>query len=86
MFNENLERALGNIDLSTDKSSWSRFCEWLSSFHDLDVYRLSEFNTFSEFEEDGEIRLPLKYFEKIKDLWIKWSRAVESDIVAKASI
>ena len=82
MINESLNRVLGNIDLGTDKAAWVRFRDWIESFHEISTTRLTQFNTFSEFNENGEVELPLKYFDAIKDLWVKWSKAVESDMAA----
>jgi len=81
MFTEKLNRALGNVDLNTDKVAWLRFCEWAHSFHDIDVNSLIKYDNFAMFEKN-EFKLPLKYLEAIKDLWIKWSKAVEFDRLA----
>jgi hypothetical protein len=78
MFNENLQSALNNID--TSKETWLRFCEWAHSFHDIDTRKLVKFGSFAALEKNGEVELPLKYLESIKDLWVKWSKAVASDI------
>jgi hypothetical protein len=86
MIKENLDRVLNDVDLNHDKPAWLRFREWLESFHELNTAKLVQFSTFSEFDKIGEIELPLKYFESIRDLWIKWSKAVEADIVANSSI
>jgi hypothetical protein len=83
MFNENLQRALNNVDPNTDKRTWYRFCEWAHAFHDIDTKELVEFGTFAMLERNGEVALPLKYLESIKDLWIKWTKAVESDNVSQ---
>jgi len=83
MFSEDLQRALDNIDPNTDKEAWIRFCEWAHSFHDIDTTELIKFGTFSALERDGELKLPLKYLESIKDLWVKWTKAVESDNVSQ---
>lgn len=85
-FNENLERTLDNIDLNTDRAAWFRFCEWVHSFHDVDTSALVKFDDFAAFEKNGEVELPLKYLESIKDLWIKWSKAVEADLLSNKSI
>jgi hypothetical protein len=81
MLCEDLDRALKNVDLNTDQSAWSRFCEWANTFHDIDINKLTKFNDFSAFEKHGGVELPLKYLESIKDLWVKWSKAVESDMI-----
>ena len=81
MLLENLQRALDNIDLNTDIGAWGRFCEWIHAFHDVDTRELVKFKTFAVLEKNGEVKLPLKYLESIKDLWIKWTKAVESDMV-----
>ena len=79
MITEALNRALYDINPNTDKSTWLRFREWLHSFHDVDTSKLAPFDDFAAFEKNGEARLPLKYLESIKDLWVKWNKAVEAD-------
>ena len=84
MITEALDRALDNIDPNTDKPTWLRFREWLHSFHDVDTSKLYSFDDFAIFEKHGEAKLPLKYLESIKDLWIKWNKAVEIDKMSNA--
>lgn len=79
MLSEKLDRILNNTDQNTDRSAWLKFCEWIHSFHDVDVNKLIKFRNFYEFEQKATIELPLKYLESIKDLWIKWNKAVEVD-------
>lgn len=79
MLNEKLDRVLNNTDYNTNRSAWLEFCEWIHSFHDVNVSKLTKFHNFSEFEEKATIELPLKYLESIKDLWVKWNKAVEAD-------
>jgi hypothetical protein len=86
MLKENLDRALNDIDLDSDKSAWLRFLDWISSFHELDTTKLVRLESFSKFSEVGSVELPLKYFESIRDLWIKWSKAVKADIISEPSI
>jgi hypothetical protein len=83
MLNEKLQRALDDVNPNTDKATWLKFCDWAQSFHDIDTKELVRFNNFAALESNGEIRLPLKYLESIKDLWIKWTKAVESDRVSR---
>lgn len=80
MLNEDLDRALDHVDLDTDRPSWSRFCEWLDAFHEIDITKLARFNSFSDFEQSSGARLSLKYLESIKDLWVKWSKVAEMDM------
>jgi hypothetical protein len=81
MITEKLDRALDNIDPNTDKMTWLRFCEWIKSFHDIDTSSLMGYNNFATFEKN-ELKPPLKYLESIKDLWLKWIKAVEADKLA----
>jgi hypothetical protein len=83
MITEALNRALDNIDLNTNKAAWLRFCEWINLFHEINITKLVRFNSFSEFSKTGSTKLPLKYFESINDLWVKWSKAAEADIANK---
>ena len=85
MIIEDLDRALDNIDPNTDKSTWLRFREWLHSFHSVDTSKLAVFDNFAAFEKNGEVKLPLKYLESVKDLWIKWNKAVAADVVSNKS-
>lgn len=59
-------------------SHWQMFCEWLYSFHDIDTDELLKFNSFDDFE-NSKVSMSLKYLESIKDLWIKWNKAVQTD-------
>ena len=86
MLTEALDRALDNTDPNTDKAAWLRFYEWAHSFHDVDTHMLAKFDDFAAFEKNGEITLPLKYLESVKDLWIKWSKAAEADLLSNKSI
>lgn len=81
MFTEKLDHALNNTNPDTDKTAWLRFCEWAHSFHDIDINQLTRYGNFAVFEKN-EFDLPLKYLEAIKDLWIKWSKAVAADRLA----
>jgi hypothetical protein len=83
MFNESLQRALNSVDPNTDREAWLRFCEWAHAFHDIDTKELAKFGTFAMLEKNGEVKLPLKYLESIKDLWVKWTKAVETDSVSQ---
>jgi hypothetical protein len=79
MTNEALQRALDNVNPDLDESSWRKFREWVGSFHDLNIGDLTKYNNFLKFDENGEVDLPLKYFETISDLWVKWKKATEID-------
>jgi hypothetical protein len=83
MLTESLDRVLDDVDPNTDRSTWIRFCEWIHSFHDVNIKKLIKYNDFSEFEKNADIELPLKYLESMKDLWIKWNKAVEADMARK---
>ena len=85
MLNERLQHALENINPNMDESAWRKFCEWIASFHDLDVGGL-KYDNFFEFDKNGEVDLPLKYFETVRDLWSKWKKATEVDTIASASL
>ena len=73
---QKLQQALDHIDANPDISNraWQRFCEWLSSFHDINIELLLQFETYFEFMR-AEDQVPLELDEKIKDLWLKWSKA-----------
>jgi len=82
MLNEALQRALEDMDINTDRAAWMRFCEWVDSFHELDIGEMIKYPDHAAFSRSGEDTLPLKYLETIEDLWLKWSRAVQSDSVS----
>lgn len=77
-----LQHIIESTDINIDESYWLRFCEWAKAFHDVD--NLERFSNFAEFNNNGEVKLPLKYFEEIEDLWGKWSKAVETDALLNA--
>ena len=86
MDHQKLQTALDTIDVNPDisKNAWSRFCEWLDSFHDIHTEQLLRFETYFDFmktedfdEADcyGELPVSVELYKEVVDLWRKWSKA-----------
>ena len=76
MDHSKLQSALDGIDANPDISvnCWSRFCEWVESFHDISVEPLLQFETHFDFSRAKEVA-PLELVEQTDDLWNKWVKA-----------
>ena len=78
MDHQKLQTALDEIDANPDISNnaWLKFCEWLESFHDINIEPLMQFGTFFDFKKAIQ-EIPIELEEQVIDLWRKWSKASE---------